>query len=299
MISIIGAGRVGSALAFLIASEGLDDIVLVNRAKNKALGESLDIMSAIPEKTKISITGTDDISKIQKSKIVVITASTGRILKERTDLLPFNIPIIKEISNGIRKFADDAKIIIVTNPVDIITYQVLKETGFDSNRVIGMGSSLDSTRFQYLVAKETNSKPSSIEGIVMGEHGDTMVPIFSSVKIEGGNLNLNDSQRSKISVELKDFWKQIVEYKRESVFGAAKNTYDMVKSILLDKKLSTSAQVYLDGEYGFDNLCMGVPVILNGNGINKIKKIELSPLESQLLSNSASTIKRIIEKIKI
>ncbi|HXX06047.1 MAG TPA: lactate dehydrogenase, partial [Candidatus Bathyarchaeia archaeon] len=154
MISIIGSGRVGSALAFLLASEALDDIVLVNKPKNKAIGESLDIMSALPAKTKVSITGTDEMFKIKKSDIVIITASAGTIKTERIDLLPFNVPIIQEISRDIRKFADDAKIIVVTNPVDIITYQVLKETGFDSDRVIGMGSSLDSTRFRYLVSKE-------------------------------------------------------------------------------------------------------------------------------------------------
>ena len=299
MISIIGSGRVGSALAFLLASEALDDIVLVNKPKNKAIGESLDIMSALPAKTKVSIAGTDEMFKIKKSDIVIITASAGTIKTERIDLLPFNVPIIQEISRDIRKFADDAKIIVVTNPVDIITYQVLKETGFDSDRVIGMGSSLDSTRFRYLVSKELASKQNQIEGIVIGEHGDTMVPIFSSVNIEGKKLKLNQNQRSKISVELKNFWRYLIEYKGESVFGAAKNTYDMIKAILLDKQITVPAQVYLDGEYGFDNLCMGVPVVLNRNGIDKIIEMSLDVSESELLNMSALKIKEIIEKNKM
>ena len=298
MISIIGSGRVGSALAFLLASEALDDIVLVNKPKNKAIGESLDIMSALPAKTKVSIAGTDEMFKIKKSDIVIITASAGTIKTERIDLLPFNVPIIQEISRDIRKFADDAKIIVVTNPVDIITYQVLKETGFDSDRVIGMGSSLDSTRFRYLVSKELTLKQNQIEGIVMGEHGDAMVPIFSSVNIEGKKLKLNQNQRSKISVELKNFWRYLIEYKGESVFGAAKNTYDMIKAILLDKQITVPAQVYLNGEYGFDNLCMGVPVVLNGNGIDKIIEMSLDVSESKLLNMSAFKIKEVIEKIK-
>ena len=299
MISIIGAGRVGSALAFLLASEALDDIVLVNETKNKAIGESLDIMSALPATTKTTITGTDEMNKIKKSNIVVITASAGTIKDERTDLLSFNVPIIEEISKDIRKFADDAKIIVVTNPVDIITYQVLKETEFDSHSVIGMGSSLDSTRYRYLIAKELAAKQNQIEGIVMGEHGNTMVPIFSSVKIDGKDLELDKKQRSQISTELKNFWRYLIAYKGESVFGAAKNTYDMVKAIFLDKQIFVPAQVYLDGEYGFNNLCMGVPVVLNGKGIDKITEISLSASESELLGISALRIKEIIEKMKM
>ena len=299
MISIIGAGRVGSALAFLLASEALDDIVLVNKPKDKAIGESLDIMSALPPTTKISITGTDDMAQIKKSNIVVITASVGKITDERTDLLPFNFPIIKEISNDIRKFADDAKIIVVTNPVDIITYQVMKETEFNSNSVIGMGSSLDSTRFRYILGKELAAKQNQIEGIVIGEHGNTMVPVFSSVKLDGKYLELNENQKSQISIELKNFWRYLIAYKGESVFGAAKSTCDMIYAILLDKQLSIPAQVYLNGEYGFDNLCMGVPVILNGNGIDKIIEINLSASESELLGMSALKIKEIIKKMKI
>ena len=299
MISIIGAGRVGSALAFLLASEALDDIVLVNDTKNKAIGESLDIMSVLPPTTKISITGTDDMAKIKKSNIVVITASVGKITDERTDLLPFNFPIIKEISNDIRKFADDAKIIVVTNPVDIITYQVMKETEFNSNSVIGMGSSLDSTRFRYILGKELAAKQNQIEGIVIGEHGNTMVPVFSSVKLDGKYLELNKNQKSQISIELMNFWRYLIAYKGESVFGAAKNTYDMIQAILLEKQLSVPAQVYLNGEYGFDNICMGVPVILNGNGIDKIIEINLSASESELLGMSALKIKEIIKKMKI
>jgi len=256
-------------------------------------------MSVLPPTTKISITGTDDMAKIKKSNIVVITASVGKITDERTDLLPFNFPIIKEISNDIRKFADDAKIIVVTNPVDIITYQVMKETEFNSNSVIGMGSSLDSTRFRYILGKELAAKQNQIEGIVIGEHGNTMVPVFSSVKLDGKYLELNENQKSQISIELKNFWRYLIAYKGESVFGAAKSTCDMIYAILLDKQLSIPAQVYLNGEYGFDNLCMGVPVILNGNGIDKIIEINLSASESELLGMSALKIKEIIKKMKI
>jgi len=299
MISIIGAGRVGSAIAFLLASESIDDIVLVNKPKNKALGESLDIMSVLPPKTKISIIGTDDSSKIKKSDIVVITASVGKIMEERTDLLPYNLPIIQEISKDIRKFADNSKIIVVTNPVDIMTYQVLKETEFSSSSVIGMGSSLDSTRFRYLIAKELGIHQALVEGIVMGEHGNTMVPIFSSAKFDGNDLELNEKQRSQINMELKNFWRYLIAYKGESVFGAAQNTFDMIKAILLDEQLSIPAQVYLNGEYGFSNMCMGVPIVLRRKGVDKIIEMKINSSESELLTTSAMKINGIIEKIKL
>ncbi len=185
MISIIGAGRVGSALAFLIAQSGLDDLVIVNRSKNKALGEALDVTNTIPEKSLISVTGTDDFSEIKNSDVVVITVSGGMIKEDRTDLIPFNVPIISEICKNLRKYADDANVVVVTNPVDVITYQILKQTEFSRWNVIGMGSSLDSSRFRYLLAKELGVKQGNIEGLVLGEHGPTMVPLFSHAKSKG------------------------------------------------------------------------------------------------------------------
>jgi len=299
MISIIGSGRVGSAIAFLIASSAMDDIVLVNKPKTKAVGESLDIVNAIPQKAKISIEGTDDISKIRQSDIVVITASTGKMQEERTDLLPFNLPIIREISKGLVRYSDNAKILVVTNPVDIITHQILKETEFSPRSVIGMGSSLDSNRFRYLIGKEFGAKQEQIDGIVMGEHGSTMVPIFSSVKIDFKGAEMDEKQRSHISSELKNYWRYLRVYKGESVFGAAKNTFDMIKSILHDESLFVPAQTFLTGEYGLSNLCIGVPVVIKRNGVDKIIEMNLNQSELDLLNLSALKIKKIIDKIKM
>lgn len=140
-------GRVGSAIGFLAASTSLDDIVLVNRTKNKAAGEALDIINTIPQNSSISVTGTDDFEYIAGSKVIVITVSAGKIIANRADLLPYNVPIIKEISKKIKKYGSDAQVVVVTNPVDVITYCILKESGLLQENVIGMGSSLDSDRF--------------------------------------------------------------------------------------------------------------------------------------------------------
>ena len=157
---------------------------MVNSTKNKAIGEALDITNAIPEGSSISVIGTDDYELIRDSKVIVITASKGKITTTRMDLLAANVPLAREIAQKIRKYNDSAKIVIVTNPLDVITYTVLKETGFPRENIIGMGSSLDSSRFRYLLSKSLDTNQSKVEGIVMGEHGDSMIPIFSTAKCD-------------------------------------------------------------------------------------------------------------------
>lgn len=300
MISIIGAGRVGSAVGFLAASTALDDIVLVNSTKNKAIGEALDITNAIPEGSPISVIGTDDFELIRDSKVVIITASKGKITTTRTDLLAANVPLAREISQKIRKYNDDAKIVIVTNPLDVITYTVLKETGFPRESVIGMGSGLDSSRFRYLLAKSLDTNMSRIEGVVMGEHGDSMVPIFSTAKYDEKHvLNmLEQSETIRIIDELRNYWRLLKTFKEASVFGAAKNTFDIIKAIIHDKKLKTPASVLLEGEYGLSDVCLGIPVTLGKAGVTQINKIDLDWSELKLLNDSAEVIRNNILRIK-
>ena len=297
MFSIIGAGRVGSALAFLAAQSGIDDIVLYNRTKNKALGETLDVINAIPDKSLISITGTDDISEIKNSDVVVITVSGGTIKEDRNELLPFNVPIVSEICKNLRKYADNAKVIIVTNPVDIITHQVLKQTEFSREQVIGMGSSLDSSRFRYLLAQELGVRQGNIDGFVMGEHGPTMVPLFSSAKINGEKIHLHDKKHDEISYQLRNYWKDLILFKGASVFGAAKNTFDIVQAIIKKKDLLTTASINLNNEYGFSSISMGVPVIIGMNGVKEVVMLDLDQKETEFLKISAKRISTGLEML--
>lgn len=296
MISIIGAGRVGSALAFLVAQHGLDDIVLYNRTKTKALGETLDIVNAIPEKSIIEVTGTDDISAIKNSNVIVITASSGVLKDDRNELLPANVPIITEISKNIRKYADNAKVIAVTNPVDIITYQIQKQTEFTRGQVIGMGSGLDSERFRFLLARELTTKQGYVEGMVIGEHGPSMVPIFSQAKHLGKKINLDEKTCEKVSYMVKNYWRDLIAYKGASVFGAAKNTFDLVRAIVEKREYQTSVSTVLDGQYGLYDISIGVPVTIGQGGVEEIVKMELDTKETQFLMESAE---RINEGIRI
>jgi len=266
MISIIGAGKVGSAIGFLSASTSLDDIVLVNRNKNKAMGEALDIVNVVPKNSTISVTGTDDYENIAGSQVVVITVNAGKIVTDRSDLIQYNIPIIKDISKKIERYASNAKVIVITNPVDVITYCILQESGLSVKNVIGMGSSLDSDRFRYAISKTLHTNQSGIESIVLGEHGNSMVPIFSTAKLDGKAIHFDKNQMTDITNEVRNYWRPLTELKGASVFGAAKHSYDIIKAIMKNESLEVPSSVMLHGEYGISDVCMGVPLVINKNG---------------------------------
>lgn len=296
MISIIGSGRVGSATAFLAASNSLDDIQLVNRHKEKALGQSLDISNAIPENSPITVVGTD-YSEIENSEVIVISASTGTYTANRIELLSEQSKMIKEIAKQIKHFAPTSTVLIISNPVDVLTYIFQKESGLPKERVMGMASSLDSSRFRYLIARELGTNQSEIKNsLVLGEHGDSMVPIFSRAKWkEKPILDIFDEEQiHKIKGDLIFYWKILREYKGPSIFGIAKNTFDVLKAIIKNEKISVPVSVLLNGEYGISGVCLGIPTIINNDGVLKIEEINLEKLELDLLHKSADTIKEYI-----
>lgn len=300
MISIIGSGKVGSAVGFLCGSFSLDDIVLINRYEKKAIGEALDISNAIPTSSSISITGTSDYSKIKDSKVVVITASSGLHLQSRTEIMYDQAKMIQKIASNIAKYASDAKILMITNPVDVLTYVIQKEVSLSSKSVIGVASNLDSSRFRYLLAQEFGTNQSKIQdAIVMGEHDDTMVPIFSRAKYNGKPVTdlLDDAQISKITLDVRNYWKYLRDYKGHSVFGIAKNTFDIIKNIIKDETLDVPASVLLDGQYGLSDVCVGVPLTISKNGVVKIHQIEITQDEKESLRRSADTVKNNITKV--
>ena len=297
MISIIGSGKIGSMIGFLVASHGIDDVVLVDDLKSKALGEGLDMSNAISNGSPFSVVGTDDISKIKDSKVVVITASAGRIKTSRMDLLKDNLQITIDFAKSIQKYAQNAKILVITNPVDIITYFVQKESGLPKENVIGLGSSLDSNRLRYLLAKELGVKQSEIHGsLALGEHGDGMVPVFSRIRCgEKSILELLDAiQKEKITDDLKQYWTKIISLKdAHSVFGISQIAFDVIDSILKGNELYMPASVLLEGEYGISDVCLGVPLII-GKDRTVIQEIELKKSEHDLLQSSARTLRKQI-----
>lgn len=298
MISIVGSGKVGSAIAFLCVSNSLDDVLLVNRTKDKAIGKALDISNAIPENSNVSIHGTDDFSKISGSDVVVITASIGIYLKSRTELMDAQVKMIKEIANQIKKHCPFAIVLIVSNPLDVLTFVFQKETQLSRNKVIGIASSLDSSRFRYLLSEKFRTKQSQItDALVIGEHGDSMVPIFSRVKINEKNTLeiIDEAEKQTISTEIRDYWKSLRIFGSRSQFGIAKNTFDVIRSIIKNDELIIPASIVLNGEYGEKDVSMGIPVKINKDGVKEIIEIKLNKSESGLLKISAQTIRDYIK----
>ena len=300
MISIVGSGRVGASIAFLCVSNALDDVLLVNRNKNKAIGEALDIASAIPENSKFSIHGTDDYSQISGSDIVVITASVGVYMKDRTENIVLQVKMIKEIAQKIKQYCPSTIVLIVSNPLDVLTYFFQKESNFSRFKIIGIASSLDTSRFRYFISEKLSVPQSSISNaLVLGEHGDSMVPVFSGVTVGGNPLFSMIDSRDSITEDVRSYWKKLRSFKSRSQFGIAKNTFDVIDSILHKKEITIPASVVLEGEYGENDVAMGVPVKIDQNGICEIQNVKLDDTESSSLKKSSEKIRNHIQSIHI
>lgn len=271
----------------------------MNRTKSIAVGVSLDISNAIPWRSKISILGTNDYSKIIDSKVVVITASTGIYKTSRTELLKEQISMIKKIAKNIHSINPNCVFLVISNPVDVLTYLFQKETSFSSKRIIGIASSLDSARFRYFLSKHFDTNQSNFSDVwVLGEHGNSMVPIFSRVKLEQERIirKLTREQVFEITNQVKYFWKTLRKYKNRSAYGIAKHTYDVLESIIKNKEIFLPASTMLNGEYGESSVCMGIPLVIDKRGVKSIKKIDLNKLEKSALHTSAQAIKNYIQK---
>ncbi len=298
MISIVGCGRVGASIGFLCVSNGLDDDLFVNRDKKKAIGEALDIASAIPANSKFTVRGTDEYSQISGSEIVVIAASVGVYMKDRTENIVLQVNMIKEIAQKIKQYCSSAIILIVSNPLDVLTYFFQKETAIPRFKVIGIASSLDTSRFRYLISETLSVPQSSISNaIVLGEHGDSMVPVFSAVTVGGNPLFSMIDSRESITEDVRSYWKKLRNFKSRSQFGIAKNTFDVIDSISRKKEISIPASVVLEGEYGENDVAMGVPVRIDQNGVSEIQKIKLDDTESSSLKKSSEKIRNHIRSI--
>ena len=300
MISIIGSGRVGTSIAFLCMSHILDDVLLVNRNENKAIGESLDISNTIPFNSKFSIKGTSDFSKIVGSNIIIITASTGVYLKNRYENTMSQVITIRDIAKKIKLYCPDAIVLIISNPLDVLTYVFQKETLFSRFKVIGIASSLDSSRFRYLISEKFSIPQSLISNaLVLGEHGDSMVPIFSGISVDGSKLSsmLDINEKITMTNNIRNYWKRLRAYKSRSQFGIAKQTYDVIEAIDNMKEITIPASVVLKGEYCENDVAMGVPVKINKNGVSEIQILDLDKSESRLLRESSQRIKDQLKSV--
>ena len=286
-----------------LAQEGIGDIILVDIVKGLAQGKALDLEDARPIlRNNCHIEGTDDISKIQDSDIVVITAGlTRKAAMTREELLNKNAEILKDTCFNIKKFAPRSILIVVTNPLDLMTYLALKITGFNTGKVLGIGSSLDSARFANLIGQELNIPHTDIEACVIGSHGEGMLPLPRFTKIKGVTLSelLNDTKIKALMDKTLGRGLEIVSLlgSGSAYFAPSLATAQIVKVIAKDEKLTLGVCAYLNGEYGIKDICIGVPCRLGRSGIEKIVELDLNKQEKENLIKSAEHIRGLIKQL--
>ena len=301
MISIIGAGKVGSAAAFNILRYRISDVVLIDIFENLAKGEALDMMQTAPAiEFDGKIKGTSDFSEMQGSEIVIVTAGEARKPgMTRIDLANRNAKIVKSIVKEVVKYAPECKLMLVTNPVDIMTYVAYKESGFERSRVFGMGNILDALRFRSYIALELNVSREDVRALVVGEHGDSMVPLVEYASVSGIPITclLRKKQIDKIVNLTITSGSDVIKLKGSTTYAPAAVIGIMADAILRGRNRVMGVSTYLQGEYGFSDVSIGVPVILGRNGVEKILELELMPKTKKRLEKSVSTIKEAIKKL--
>lgn len=307
-VAIIGAGNVGATTAYTLMIQGAaSEIVLIDTNQEKAEGEALDLMhgSSLVQPVEISA---GDYSSCQSADIIIITAGAKQETNEtRLDLLKKNIEVFKEIIPNITKYNQDAILLVVTNPVDILTYITLKLSGFPKNKVIGSGTVLDSSRFRTLISNHCQVAANNVHGYIIGEHGDSEVPIWSLTNIAGTSLhsycpicNHNCKGDLKdIGSAVKNSAYEIIEKKGATFYAVALAVARIVRSILRDENSILSISSYLDGQYGVEDICLSLPTILNSNGVKQVLNLPLATEEEKGFIKSAQKLKSIVTDLDL
>lgn len=303
-VSIVGAGNVGATTAQKIVENGLADVVILDVREGMAQGKALDILESGPLlgfDTRIH--GSGNYETIEGSSVVVVTAGFSRKPgMTREDLLHKNGEIMLEVSRKIRQHAPECVVIMVTNPMDLMAYMLWKVTGFPRERVIGMGGSLDSSRFAYFLSEETNTSVSNIQTMVMGGHGDNMVPLLEFSTIAGVPLKkvLDPDTLERLVQRTRDGGGEIVRLMKDSsaYFAPAAAIYSMIESILHDRHRIIPTSVFLEGEYGVKGVFSGVPVRIGNMGLEEVVLLPLSEEEEKSFYKSTESIRQGIETIE-
>jgi malate dehydrogenase len=306
-ISLIGAGQIGGTLAHLIGTKELvNEVVLFDVASGIAKGKALDIaQSSSVDGFNVKFSGTDDYKDIKDSDVIIITAGVPRKPgMSRDDLLGINLKIIKQVANGIKENSPNAFIICITNPLDVMVMALQKYSGLPTNKVVGMAGILDSSRFKLFLSLELNIPVKEIDAMVMGGHGDTMVPLPRFTKVSGKPLldlikdgKITKERLEEINQRTRDGGAEIVKYleKGSAFYAPAASGVQMAEAYLNDKKKLLPCAVQLNGEYGVNNVYAGVPVIVGKDGVEKIEQIDLDEKEKKEFMHSIDAVKALWE----
>ena len=300
-ISLIGAGQIGGTLAHLITIKELGNVVLFDIDEGLAKGKALDIaQSTSVSGSNTILVGTSNYEDTKNSDVIIITAGIPRKPgMSRDDLLGTNLKIIKQVAQGIKKTSPNAFVICITNPLDVIVMAFQKYSGLPTNKVIGMAGILDSSRFKYFLSQELRVPVKSVESLVLGGHGDTMVPMPKQTKVNGKPLN-DLIQKEKLDLIIDRTRKGGAEIgkllqKGSAFYAPATSAIEIAESYLKDIKKTLPCAAYLNGEYGFKNLYAGVPVVVGKNGVEKVVEIQLEQKEKENFEISIKAVKELFE----
>lgn len=305
-IAVIGAGYTGATVALMAAQKELGDVVLVDipDQENPTKGKALDMLQTGPvQRFNAKITGTSNYADIQDADMVIITAGIARKPgMSRDDLVTTNAKIMRHVSEQVKKYAPESYILILSNPVDAMTYVCYKTTGFPKNRVIGQSGVLDTARFNTFVAEELNISVEDISGFVLGGHGDDMVPLVRYSYAGGIPLEklIPQDRMDAIVERTRKGGGEIVSLlgNGSAYYAPAASLVEMAEAIIKDKKRILPSIAYLEGEYGYSDLYLGVPTVLGGNGIESIIELPLTNEERTALDKSVESVKSVLEICK-
>ena len=305
-IAIIGAGFTGATTALLLAQRELGDIVLIDipQQADPTRGKALDMLESGPVlRTDCRIVGTADYGEAAGSDLVIITAGIARKPgMSRDDLVAINSGIVRSVCEQVKRCCPDANVIVLSNPVDAMTYAAYETLGFPKNRVMGQSGVLDTARYVTFLAMELGVSVEDIQGVVLGGHGDDMVPLIRYTNVGGIPIErlLPKERIAEIVQRTRVGGGEIVSLlgTGSAYYAPAASLMKMAEAILKDKKRLLPAIAYLEGEYGYEDLFMGVPVVLGGGGIERIIELELTQEEKQALDRSASSVRKVIEVVR-
>jgi malate dehydrogenase len=304
-VSVIGTGNFGSTVAFILAMRGTcHEVVLRGRNIDTARGKALDMSQAANAARQHTVVrAAEKPEDIAGSEIVVVTAGAPRTPgMNRDDLLMKNADIVKGYALEIKEHAPDAIVIVVSNPLDAMTYVMLKETGFPKERVLGMAGILDAARMAHFIYEKLQYGAGQIRATVMGGHGDTMVPLPKFTTVAGVPIEdlLTNAEITEIVEKTKNGGAQIVNLlgSGSAYYAPAKSTAVMVDAILQDTKQIHSCAVWLEGEYGYNNIIAGVPAMLGASGVEKIIQMTLKPFQEERFAKSVASVKELVDKLE-
>ena len=303
-ISLIGAGQIGGTLAHLICIKELADVVLFDVVEGIAKGKALDIAQSTPvDGYDINLSGTSNYEDIKNSDVIIITAGIPRKPgMTRDDLLETNLKIIKQVAEGIKKNSPNAFVICITNPLDVIVMALQKYSGLPTNKVVGMAGILDSSRFKYFLSQELKVPVKNINTLVLGGHGDTMVPMPNRTTVNGKPLNqiIKKEKLDLIIDRTRKGGAEVIKLleKGSAFYAPAASGIEMAESYIKDLKKTLPCAAYLNGEYGVKNLYAGVPVIIGSSGVEKVIEFTLNKYEKENFDLSIKAVKDLVAKAK-